>query len=124
MSWPKNHPAHQIGSILTEFKREMLDDYIAEDNAVRVIDVFIDELDLSGLGFHAVPQALGRPGYAPTTMLKLSVYGSEPYSSKPMPGTRVRAQPRADVVNGSIGSGLQDDCGFSQRQRRIPLEYY
>jgi transposase len=44
---------------------ERLDDYIAEDSAVRVIDVFIDELDLTGLGFRAEPQARGRPAYDP-----------------------------------------------------------
>ena len=54
---------------------ERLDDYIAEDNAVRVIDVFVDELNLSGLGFRTEPSALGRPGYAPATMLKLFIYG-------------------------------------------------
>ncbi len=54
---------------------ERLDDYIAEDSAVRVIDVFIDELDLSGLGFQSEPQATGRPGYHPETMLKIYVYG-------------------------------------------------
>ena len=54
---------------------ERVDDYIAEDNAVRVIDVFIDELDLCGLGFRTEPQAIGRPGYHPATMLKLYVYG-------------------------------------------------
>jgi hypothetical protein len=42
---------------------ERIDDYIAEDNAVRVIDVFINELDLSGLGFKTVPEATGRPAY-------------------------------------------------------------
>lgn len=54
---------------------ERLDDYIAEDSAVRVIDVFIDELDLSGLGFRTEPKVTGRPAYDPTTMLKLYVYG-------------------------------------------------
>ena len=54
---------------------ERVDDYIAEDNAVRVIDVFIDELDLSGLGFRTEPEALGRPAYDPAVMLKLYVYG-------------------------------------------------
>ena len=54
---------------------ERLDEYIAEDSAVRVIDVFIDELDLSGLGFRAEPQATGRPAYHPETMLKIYVYG-------------------------------------------------
>jgi len=54
---------------------ERLDDYIAEDSAVRVVDVFIDELDLSGLGFQTEPKATGRPAYDPATMLKLYVYG-------------------------------------------------
>ena len=54
---------------------ERLDDYIVEDNAVRVIDVFVDELDLSGLGFRTEPSAVGRPGYAPATMFKLFIYG-------------------------------------------------
>jgi len=54
---------------------ERLDDYVAEDSAVRVIDVFIDELDLAGLGFKTVPSDTGRPAYHPATMLKLFVYG-------------------------------------------------
>lgn len=54
---------------------ERLDDYIAEDNAVRVIDVFIDCLDLSGMGFSTIPAATGRPAYHPAIMLKLYVYG-------------------------------------------------
>jgi len=54
---------------------ERLDDYIAEDSAVRVIDVFIDDLDISGLGFKTVPSDTGRPGYHPRLMLKIYVYG-------------------------------------------------
>ncbi len=54
---------------------ERLDDYIAEDNAVRVIDVFIDGLDLTNMGFKTVPEITGRPAYHPATMLKLYVYG-------------------------------------------------
>lgn len=54
---------------------ELLDDYVAEDNAVRVVDVFIDDLDLSGLGFKTKPSETGRPAYHPATMLKLYVYG-------------------------------------------------
>ena len=42
---------------------ESLDEYIAEDSAVRVIDVFIDDLDISGLGFKTEPADTGRPGY-------------------------------------------------------------
>src|SRR6516165_7438268 len=51
-----------------------LDDYVAEDNPVRIVDVFIGELDLLALGF-AGPAATGRPGYSPATMLKLYLYG-------------------------------------------------
>lgn len=55
---------------------ERLDDYIAEDNPVRVIDVFIDELDLQQLGFEGMePEATGRPAYHPGTLLKIYVYG-------------------------------------------------
>lgn len=54
---------------------ERLDDYITEDNAVRVIDVFIDGMDLSNLGFKTVPAITGRPAYHPASMLKLYVYG-------------------------------------------------
>ena len=54
---------------------ERLDDYVAEDSPVRVIDVFIDDLDISGLGFKTEPNDTGRPGYHATTMLKIYVYG-------------------------------------------------
>ena len=55
---------------------ECLDDYIGEDNPVRVIDVFIDELDLTGLDFEGVmPADTGRPAYHPAVLLKIYVYG-------------------------------------------------
>jgi transposase len=55
---------------------ERLDDYVGEDNPVRAIDVFVDGLDLAGLGFEGVePQATGRPAYHPATLLKIYVYG-------------------------------------------------
>jgi transposase len=54
---------------------ERLDDYVCEDSPVRVIDYFIDKLDISGLGFKAEPANTGRPGYHPRTMLKIYVYG-------------------------------------------------
>ena len=53
-----------------------LDDYVDPDNPVRVIDVFVDELDLLALGFTSVqPASTGRPAYHPAMMLKLYVYG-------------------------------------------------
>ena len=54
---------------------ESLDDYVAEENPVRVIDVFVDGLDLSLLGFKTIPAVTGRPAYHPATMLKLYIYG-------------------------------------------------
>ena len=55
---------------------EYLDDYVSESNPVRVIDVFVDELDLLSLGFEGViPEATGRPSYHPATLLKLYIYG-------------------------------------------------
>jgi transposase len=51
-----------------------IDDYVAEDNSVRVVDLFVDELDMASLGF-AGPASTGRPGYHPATMLKLYIYG-------------------------------------------------
>jgi transposase len=53
-----------------------LDDYVDEESSVRVIDVFVDELDLVALGFERVQAAsTGRPGYHPGAMLKLYLYG-------------------------------------------------
>jgi len=54
---------------------EALDDYVVEESAVRVIDFFVDELDLMSLGFKTEPADTGRPGYHPATMLKLYIYG-------------------------------------------------
>ena len=55
---------------------ESLDDYVSEDNPVRVVEVFIDELDLGALGFEGVqPAATGRPAYHPSTLLKIYLYG-------------------------------------------------
>ena len=55
---------------------DRLEDWIGDDNPVRVIDVFVDELDLGGLGFDWVdPKATGRPGYHPSVLLKLYIYG-------------------------------------------------
>jgi len=60
------------GVLLPEF----LDDYVSEENPVRVIDVFVEELDLGVLGFEGVvPEATGRPGYHPGVLLRIYVYG-------------------------------------------------
>jgi transposase len=58
------------------FLSTVLNQYIAEDNPVRVVDVFVDELDLTTLGFDGIkPEATGRPAHHPTTLLKIYIYG-------------------------------------------------
>ena len=55
---------------------EAFDDYVTDTNPVRVVDVFVDELDLQKLGFEGVEPALtGRPSYHPEVMLKIYIYG-------------------------------------------------
>ena len=55
---------------------EYLGDYVSEENPVRVVEVFIDELDLEALGFAGVvPEPTGRPAYHPAVLLKIYLYG-------------------------------------------------
>jgi transposase len=55
---------------------ESIDDYISDANPVRIVDVFVDELDLGNLGFEGVePAATGRPAYHPAILLKIYIYG-------------------------------------------------
>ena len=74
---------------------ECLDDYVAEDNPVRVVDVFVDELDLRGLGFEGItPAATGRPAYHPAMLLKLYVYG---YLNKVQSSRRLEREAQRNV---------------------------
>jgi len=55
---------------------QYLDDYIAEDNPVRAVDAFVEELDLRALGFEGADPAIrGRPSYHPAVLLKIYIYG-------------------------------------------------
>lgn len=54
---------------------DTLDDYVEADNEVRVIDAFVESLNVGKLGFKDEPAKEGRPGYDPKDMLKLYVYG-------------------------------------------------
>lgn len=55
---------------------EQLDDYVADSNPVRVVDVFVDELDLVQMGFEGtMPAQTGRPAYHPSVLLKIYIYG-------------------------------------------------
>ncbi|ASW03354.1 IS1182 family transposase [Paraburkholderia aromaticivorans] len=55
---------------------ECLDDFIAEDNTVRIVDAFVEELELASLGFEGItPASTGRPSYHPAALLKIYIYG-------------------------------------------------
>jgi transposase len=55
---------------------ECLDDYIADDNPIRVVEAFVEELDLEALGFEGMtPATTGRPSYHPAVLLKIYIYG-------------------------------------------------
>jgi Transposase domain (DUF772) len=83
---------------------DCLDDYIAEDNPVRVDDVFVDELKLCGLGFDgAEPAATGRPSYHPAVLLKIYIYGY------------------INQVQSSRGDGLSDQLGRWGGGTRVPM---
>jgi transposase len=74
---------------------ECLDNYVGENNPVRIVDAFIDELDLAVLGFAGVvPEATGRPSYHPATLLKIYLYGylNQVQSSRRPPSRRLTSR--------------------------------
>jgi transposase len=73
---------------------ESLDEYVVEVNPVRVVDVFVDSLDLSGVGFVTEARDLGRPRYHPETMLKLYIYG---YLNKVQSSRRLKRESQRNV---------------------------
>lgn len=74
---------------------DCVDDYVGEDNPVRFIDAFVDDLDLAGLGFiRAEPKATGRPGYAPGDLLKLYIYG---YLNRTRSSRRLEAETHRNI---------------------------
>ena len=74
---------------------ECLEDWVSEENHVRVIDVFVDELDLAELGFDRVdPKATGRPAYHPSVLLKLHIYG---YLNRVQSSRRLEREARRNV---------------------------
>src|SRR5881398_905514 len=98
---------------------ERLDDYLSEDNPVRAIDVFVDELDLGKLGFGGVaPEATGRPAYHPATLLKIYVYG---YFNRVQSSRRLERECQRNIelvwLTGP-DAGLQDHSRLPQGQWR------
>src|SRR5664280_3323925 len=74
---------------------ECVADWIGEDNPVRVIDVFVEELDLAELGFGGVnPEVTGRPSYHPAVLLKIYIYG---YLNRIQPSRRLEREAQRNV---------------------------
>jgi transposase/ssDNA-binding Zn-finger/Zn-ribbon topoisomerase 1 len=92
---------------------ESLDDYVSEESPVRVIDVFVDELDLSMLGFRTDSADTGRPGYHPATMLKLFIYG---YMNRVQSGHRLEREAQRNVelmwLTGRLAPDFKTICDF------------
>src|ERR1700745_191462 len=83
-----------------------LDDYVTEDNPVRVIEAFIDELDLGTRGFDGgVPETTRRPACPPGDATEdLSLRLSQPCAVEPAARTGGAAQYRADVADWAAGA--------------------
>ena len=97
---------------------ERLEDYLSEDNAVRVVDVFVDELDLTGLGFFGVePEAAGRPAYHPATLLKIYGYG---YLNRVQSSRRLERKCRRNIELIWLTGRLMPDFKTS----RLPQRYW
>src|ERR1700676_770143 len=91
------------GVLLPEF----LDDYVSEENPVRVIDVFVEELDLGALGFEGVvAEATGRPAYHPGVLLKIYVYG---YINQIASSRRLEREAQRNVEMMWLGARLGPD---------------
>ena len=86
---------------------ECLEDYIAEDNPVRVIDVFVDELNLGQLGFGRInPKITGRPAYHPAMLLKLYIYA---YLNRVQSSRRIEREAQRNVEVMWLTSRLMPD---------------
>src|ERR1700709_1480232 len=91
-----------------------LEDYVGEENPVRVVEVFIEELDLAALGFSGMtPAATGRPAYHPSTMLKIYLYG---YLNRVQSSRRLEREAGRNLeliwLTGRLAPGLNTTTGF------------
>jgi len=89
MAYIKGESRYQITLI-----PDCLEDYVTADNPVRVIDAFVDRLDVAAQGFKAEPAVEGRPGYDPRDMLKLYIYG---YNNKIRSSRRLQTEARRNL---------------------------
>ncbi len=99
---------------------ECLDDFVGEDNPVRVVDAFIDELDLALLDFAGVvPEATGRPSYHPATLLKIYLYG---YLNRVQSSRRLEWEAQRNIelmwLTGRLAPDFKTIADFRKGQRR------
>src|SRR2546423_10915211 len=95
-----------------------LEDYVSEENPVRVVEVFIDELDLAALGFSGMrPAATGRPAYHPSTLLKIYLYGylNRVQSSRRL-GRQAQSKIRLMGFVRQLAPGFKTIAGFTKCQ--------
>ncbi|MDT5145028.1 MAG: hypothetical protein QOI79_4395 [Mycobacterium sp.] len=86
---------------------DSVDDYVTEDNPVRVVDVFVEELDLGALGFAGVqPAATGRPAYHPSTLLKIYLYG---YLNRVQSSRRLEREAQRNIERSRSRPNRKDD---------------
>ena len=96
------------------------DDYISDNNPVRMVDYFADDLDLAVLGFDRInPASTGRPAYHPSVLLKIYIYG---YLNRVQSSRRLERESQRNIelmwLTGRFGPRLQNHSRFSQRQRQ------
>ncbi|MGF6296383.1 transposase [Paraburkholderia youngii] len=104
---------------------ECVDDYIGQDNPVRIIDVFVDELNLAELGFNgATPAVTGRPSYHPAVMLKVYIYG---YLNRVPSSRRLERECQRNVemmwLTGRLAPDFKTIADF-RRDNGAPFETY
>jgi hypothetical protein len=102
---------------------ECLEDYIAEDNTVRVVEAFVEELDLTALGFtRALPAETGRPAYHPAVLLKIFIYGylNRIASSRRATGATLGTRRGRRTTTRQAGATTQaDDRAATHRRTRV-----
>src|SRR5512132_3059877 len=93
---------------------ECLDDYLEEDNPIRVVDVFVDELNLHDLEFNgAEPAVTGRPSYHPAVLLKIYIYG---YLNRIQSSRRLEREAQRNIelmwLTGRLTPGVKTIANF------------
>ncbi len=103
---------------------DCVDDYVGAENPVRVIDAYIESLELSDLGFHrAQPNETGRPSYSPKDLLKLYLYG---YMNRIRSSRRLEAETVRNLeviwLMGKAITGSQNDSAVPAGKQRCAEE--